>query len=149
MRSYPVKENHIGSAVIEILRYKHTNTEISCYFIIRIVINLPRTYEKLPCKGESNLFCGQRDPSVQTNRHTDKQTSFYFIIRIYNTYRGLTARRLPRFFTKLDRVSFIVGYYNYDSLFVSLCHLKKPNRQAPKIGFLLLQRNFKQSNYKS
>ena len=43
--------------------------------------------------------------------------------------------RNPRFFTKLDRVSFIVGYYNYDSLFVSLCHLKKPNRQAPKIGF--------------
>ena len=37
MRSYPVKENQIGSAVSEILRYKHTDKQTSCYFIIRIV----------------------------------------------------------------------------------------------------------------
>ena len=40
MRSYPVKENPIGSAVSKILRYKHTNTQrdkqTSCYFSIRI-----------------------------------------------------------------------------------------------------------------
>ena len=37
-RSYPVKENLIGSAVSEILRDKHTKTQrqTSCYFIIRM-----------------------------------------------------------------------------------------------------------------
>ena len=39
----------------------------------KIVINLPRTYEKPPCKGELYRF---------SNRQTHKQTSFYFIIRI-------------------------------------------------------------------
>ena len=46
MRSYPVKENPIGSEVTEIIRYKqtytqtdiHTNKHTSCYFIIRIYI---------------------------------------------------------------------------------------------------------------
>ena len=36
MRSYPVKKNHIGSAVSEILWYKQTDKRTSCYFIIRI-----------------------------------------------------------------------------------------------------------------
>ena len=36
MRSYPVKENPIGSAVSEILRYRHTDTQTSCYFSKRI-----------------------------------------------------------------------------------------------------------------
>ena len=40
MRSYPVKENHIGSAVTEILWYKQTDIESSCYFIIRVFLNL-------------------------------------------------------------------------------------------------------------
>ena len=39
MRSYPVKENHIGSVDNEILRYRHTDRQpdnyTSCYFIIR------------------------------------------------------------------------------------------------------------------
>ena len=33
MRSYPVKENPIGSAVTEILRYKHTNTQTNILFL--------------------------------------------------------------------------------------------------------------------
>ena len=41
MRSYPVKESPIGSAVSEILRYTQTDTQTnkqtSCYFIIRII----------------------------------------------------------------------------------------------------------------
>ena len=37
-------------------------------------MNLPWTYEKLPCKGELDQFNGQRDPSVQTNRETNTQT---------------------------------------------------------------------------
>ena len=40
MRKNPGKDNKIGSAVSEILWYKHTNTQThiqtSCYFIIRI-----------------------------------------------------------------------------------------------------------------
>ena len=36
-RTYIVKENHIGSAVSEILRYTQRDTETSCYFIIRII----------------------------------------------------------------------------------------------------------------
>ena len=36
MRSYPVKENPIGSAVSEILRYRYTDKHTSCYFIVRI-----------------------------------------------------------------------------------------------------------------
>ena len=40
MRSYPVKENHIGSVDNEILRYRHTDRQpdkqTSCYFILRI-----------------------------------------------------------------------------------------------------------------
>ena len=45
---------------------------------LEIVINLPRIYEKLPCKGEPNWFSGQRDPLEQTY----SQTSWYCIIRI-------------------------------------------------------------------
>ena len=41
MRSYPVKENPISSAVSEILRYRqtdrHIDKHISFYFIIRIL----------------------------------------------------------------------------------------------------------------
>ncbi len=37
MRNYPVKENDIGSAVNEILRYKQTY----CYFIKRIFFKYP------------------------------------------------------------------------------------------------------------
>ena len=33
MKSYSVKENHIGSVISEILQYKQT----FCYFIIRII----------------------------------------------------------------------------------------------------------------
>ena len=49
MKSYPVKENLIGSAVSEILWYKHTDTQIdkqtSCYFSIRIIyIYRPNSY---------------------------------------------------------------------------------------------------------
>ena len=36
MRTYPVKENQIGSAVSEILLYRHTDKHTFCYFIIRI-----------------------------------------------------------------------------------------------------------------
>ena len=32
MRIYPVKENPIGSAVIEILQYRQTDRHRSCYF---------------------------------------------------------------------------------------------------------------------
>ena len=42
MIGYPVRENPIGSAVIEILRYRQkgtqTDKQTSCYFIIRIII---------------------------------------------------------------------------------------------------------------
>ena len=42
MRSYPVKKNQIGSAVSEILQYRHTNSkkQTSCYFSIRIDTNI-------------------------------------------------------------------------------------------------------------
>ena len=36
MRSYPVKENLIGSVVSEILWHKHTDKQTSCYFSITI-----------------------------------------------------------------------------------------------------------------
>ena len=36
----------------------------------KIVINYPKTYEKLHCKGEPYRITGLRDPSVQTYRHT-------------------------------------------------------------------------------
>ena len=53
----------------------------------KIIINLPRTYEKLLCKGEPYRFSGQLDPSVQT----DSQRFCYFYERIMtlnsNTYR--------------------------------------------------------------
>ena len=35
----------------------------------KIVINLPRTYEKLHCKGEPYRFGGQRDLLALTDRH--------------------------------------------------------------------------------
>ena len=35
----------------------------------KIVTNLPRTYGKLPCKGEPYRFSVQREPLVQTGRH--------------------------------------------------------------------------------
>ena len=40
----------------------------------KIVINLPRTYAKLPCKEEPYRLSGQRDPLVQTERQIDRQT---------------------------------------------------------------------------
>ena len=38
----------------------------------KIVINLPKTYIKLHYKREPYRFSCKRDPSVQTDRHTDK-----------------------------------------------------------------------------
>ena len=35
----------------------------------KVVINLPGTYEKLPCEGEPDRFSGEQDPTVQTNTH--------------------------------------------------------------------------------
>ena len=35
-------------------------------------IAIPRTYEKLNCKGESYQFSGYRDPSVLTYSKTDR-----------------------------------------------------------------------------
>ena len=32
----------------------------------KIVVNLPRNYEKLPCKEDPYQFSGYRDPSPQT-----------------------------------------------------------------------------------
>ena len=37
MRSYPVKENPIGSAIIEILLYKHTNTQTNIHIDILLL----------------------------------------------------------------------------------------------------------------
>ena len=37
-----------------------------CYY----VMNLPRTYEKLHCKGEGYRFSGYQDPSVHKDRYT-------------------------------------------------------------------------------
>ena len=37
MKSYTVKENHIGSTVSEILRYTQTDRHTSCYFYKRII----------------------------------------------------------------------------------------------------------------
>ena len=34
------------------------------------MVVIPRTYEKLNCKGETYRFSSLRDPSVQTDRHT-------------------------------------------------------------------------------
>ena len=50
---------------------------------LKIVINLPRTYEKL-CKGKQYRFRGQKDLSVQTDRQTHRYpkttyTVFYLI----------------------------------------------------------------------
>ncbi len=56
MRSYPVKENPIGSAISEILLYNHTNTltnrQASCYFSIRNSIFAPRGL-----KGHLGMVC--------------------------------------------------------------------------------------------
>ena len=38
----------------------------------QITIKLPMTYEKLHCRGEPYQFNGYRDPSVHTDRHTDR-----------------------------------------------------------------------------
>ena len=40
MQSYPVKEKHIGKAVSKILWYTQTHRQISCHFIIRILVNV-------------------------------------------------------------------------------------------------------------
>ena len=48
MRIYPVKENPINLAVSEILWYKHTDKETSCYFSIRIS---PKV------SGKNRIFC--------------------------------------------------------------------------------------------
>ena len=41
--------------------------------IPKIVINLPRTYEKLHFKGESYRFSGYRDPLVQIDTQTHRK----------------------------------------------------------------------------
>ena len=43
----------------------------------KIVMNLPRTYQALHCKGEPYQFSGQRDPQGQT-----KHRNCYFYIRM-------------------------------------------------------------------
>ena len=60
MTSYSVKKNHIFSPLDGV-------SYVFFYF----------TYEG---KGEPYRFSSKRDPSVQTDRQTDKQTSCYFNI---------------------------------------------------------------------
>ena len=64
------------------------------------VINLPRTHEKLPCKGELYRFIGQRDPLVQTNKETDRHRvtllqglSVFTILSLKNGYTLQILRR--------------------------------------------------------
>ena len=47
-------------------------------------MNLPRTHEKLHCKGEPYRLSGKRDTSVQTEKHTDKQTQSLLLYYIEN-----------------------------------------------------------------
>ncbi len=49
----------------------------------KIAINLSGTYEKPPCKGESYWFSSQRDPLVQTYKHTDKQKDSNHVTLLY------------------------------------------------------------------
>ena len=46
----------------------------------KIAINLPITYEKLHYKGELNRISGQRDPSLHTDKRTEK---FVFFLNIF------------------------------------------------------------------
>ena len=59
MRSYPVKENHIGSAVSEILRYRQIDRKTSCYFIIKKIYIIGLNFvtldgNKIGSKGDMN-----------------------------------------------------------------------------------------------
>ena len=49
-----------------------------------IQIKFPRTYQKLHCKEESYRFRGQREPSVQTDRHNDILLLLYKNIMLMN-----------------------------------------------------------------
>ena len=40
IRSFTIKENHIGPVVSEILRYKHTDRQTSCYFYIKNIYGM-------------------------------------------------------------------------------------------------------------
>ena len=54
-------------------------------FSPKINFNLPRTYEKLSCKGEPYRFSGRWEPSVHTN-----------ILLLYLIHKDLNSRREKR-----------------------------------------------------
>ena len=45
----------------------------------KVAINLPRAYEKLHCEGEPYRFSVWLNPSVHTDRKTDKQTEILLL----------------------------------------------------------------------
>ena len=53
MRSYIVKENQIGPAVGEILWYRETDRQRSCYFIVRIEFGF---FHGLTFQGDSFYY---------------------------------------------------------------------------------------------
>ena len=64
MKSYPVKENHVSSAVRKILQYRHKDRQSTCYFIIRIFVSeieLSRPFI------ESKFFKDPYNPQVEVN----------------------------------------------------------------------------------
>ena len=58
--------------------------QVSYKILPKIVIKLPRTYEKRNCKGEPYLFSDYRDPSVQTDTDhvTFKEDNLYYGTKI-------------------------------------------------------------------
>ncbi len=64
----------------------------------KIVINLPGTYEKLPCKGEPDRFSGQRDPLGQESSLEPTRDIYQATTKIttnFNQYflRSLTSNK--------------------------------------------------------
>ena len=64
MRSYPVQVNHISSAVSEILRYKHRNTQTNRH-PVTLVINFSRDcrYSIVSIQIVSNIYWSVRSSS--------------------------------------------------------------------------------------
>ena len=91
-------------------------------------MNLPRTYEKLHCKGEGYRFSGYQDPLV----HKDRYTLILLLL-----YKDLLIKKI--LFIVISRIVLLTAFrgyrmYNY-KIKTSFFSPVVPKAPAKKTGF--------------
>ena len=79
MQIYKAPQNKKIKKMMGIIFYSMIFLGMVKVSVSKIVINLPRTYEKLQCKGEPYRSISLEDPSVHTKRQSQRHHVLFII----------------------------------------------------------------------